>query len=683
MATSPEATPAARRNRILKGWRWKAVLIAVVVLGGAALIRGNADGRQTATATANVMRGHLPITVLVQGASEAIRSQDIRSQVKGRTTIMSIVEEGYLVTQEDVDRGKILVELNDSELQNKLTQQEIAVQNAFAQHTNAREEYEIQVKQNESDIMAAELDSKFKRMDFERYLGQALASKLIDDLGLNALEQEAHVDIGVLYAEIRQQADALGAGRPDVEESLGDAADEPGALTPEQMAQLPEAMRERLEQLPAEERAQLVEQFRSRGEGRPRSDGPGQSSPPAPEGAAPPPPNTRPNGGSNGGTAGSSMIELSLQSASASRPDVDFSQYATPERLTDGEAEQRLRQLEDELLIARNELTQAETQLDGTRRLAERGFVTKNELDRDETSRERSAIRVQSAETSRQLFLKYEFPKQAEKLLSDYEESLRRLVRTKKQAISKLSQAETKLLSQRVQLDLQVSQRDDLLEQIANCRIPAERVGFVVYGGSRSRSPMGQQTVIEVGAEITEGFDILTIPDMTEMAVRANVSEADITKIQRGQQARVRLEAFPDRELVGRVGRVSPLPDSGGRWGSDEKLYPVSILIEGTHEWLMPGMTAEVQIIVAELDDVVYVPLQAVTGEGDQRAVHVLDRLGKAQRRPVTTGQFNDVFVQIVEGLEPGEQVLLVVPNRSVEGEAPGKTEPVPAESQA
>jgi RND family efflux transporter MFP subunit len=585
---------------MLKGWRWKGLLVGVVVLGAAALFRGNTEGADNGV-TAIAKLGSLPVTVLEQGSIEAIESQNIKSEVKAQTKIMSIVEEGYLVTAEDVEQGKVLVELNDSELRDKLMQQEIAVQNAYAEYTDAREQYEIQVKQNESDIKAAELESKFKRMDFEKYLGSELARQLITELGLGELEGESQVELAELYASIRAQAEALGASLPeDTDAAAGEEA---------------------TQQAPA---------------------------------AAPPKSN-------NGNGNGNSMIELTLQSTALARPKVDFAEYATPGKLKDGDAQQKLRQLEDDLLIAKNELTQAQTQVEGTRRLAEKGFVTQSELDKDETSLERSDIKVQSSETARQLFIRYEFPKEAEKLLSEYEESLRKLVRAKKQAISKLSQAETKMLTQRVQLDLQVQQRDELQEQIDKCHIAAQRVGLVVYG-SQNRNPWDNAPTIEVGAEVWEGFEILTIPDMSEMSAKVNIHESDIKKINNGQQVRVRLEAFPDRELSGQVTKVAVLPDSGNRWMRDEKLYPVTVHIEGMHDWLKPGMTAEVEIIIEELKDVLSVPLQAVFGEGDSRVCYVVDGLGKPQRRPVTTGQFNESFIQITEGLAVGDEVLLRAP---------------------
>ena len=74
-------------------------------------------------------------------------------------------------------------------------------------------------------------------------------------------------------------------------------------------------------------------------------------------------------------------------------------------------------------------------------------------------------------------------------------------------------------------------------------------------------------------------------------------------------------------------------------------------------------MSAEVEILVDRLEDVVYVPVQAVTYYDDQRVVYVAGR-GAPQRRPIEVGSFSDSFIEIVSGLEEGEQVLLLPPQQ-------------------
>src|SRR5207245_4446904 len=86
---------------------------------------------------------------------------------------------------------------------------------------------------------------------------------------------------------------------------------------------------------------------------------------------------------------------------------VDFSKYARIEALGDGEAKQKLRKFEDDLQVAQKELGQAKATVEGTKRLFDKGFVTKTDLERDEIAYDNARLKVQTAETARDLFLKY------------------------------------------------------------------------------------------------------------------------------------------------------------------------------------------------------------------------------------------------------------------------------------
>src|SRR5262249_43938819 len=126
---------------------------------------------------------------------------------------------------------------------------------------------------------------------------------------------------------------------------------------------------------------------------------------------------------------------------------IDFSKYANLNALGDGEAKQKLRKFDDDLQVAQKEAGQSQSTLDGTKRLFDKGFVTRIELEKDEIAHENNRLKVQTAETARDLFLKYEFPKTSEENLSKYAEAVRELARARKAAVSKLAQAQAKLKS--------------------------------------------------------------------------------------------------------------------------------------------------------------------------------------------------------------------------------------------
>lgn len=574
------------RSRLRRHARWAAPLFAVIA--GALWVMAPLDEGSEAAATFTVFQGPMEITVLEGGSIESLENVLIQCEVQGTTKILSLVEEGYYITPEDVAAGMVLVELDATQLHESKTERELDYQNALASLTEAREAYEIQRNQNESDIRAAELDAKFALMDFQKYMGAAAAREIIARAGLPMLSatfEEA--------AELEVFMSALGV-TPAVE------------------------------------------------------DGEPEGEPAGEEDAAP-------------------------ERTAKVRPAIDFSAYASPDILQDGEAGQRLRKLEDDLVLSRQEVGLAETQLEGTRRLFEKEFVTRNDLDNDEMRLRRNRINMESAATSKDLFIRYEFPKQAEKLLSDYEEALRKLVRAGKLAISRIAQAEAKLHSAEARFDLQRRKLQETIEQIEKCVIRATTPGLVVYGTGNER-PWDNQR-IEEGAQVRERQVLITIPNPNAMAVDVKVHEAYVKRVRMNQAARVRVDANRDQLLMGRVVRIGVLPDSQNRWmNPDLKVYSTKIALDNAPDWLKPGMSAMVEILVERIDQAVQVPLQAVHGNGGARMVYVASLTG-SEPRPVRTGVFNDSFVQILGGVEAGETVLLIAPKSGDEDEQDAEQE--------
>jgi HlyD family secretion protein len=343
---------------------------------------------------------------------------------------------------------------------------------------------------------------------------------------------------------------------------------------------------------------------------------------------------------------------------------VDFEKYANLEILGDGEAKQKLRKLDDDLQVAQKELGQATATLDGTKRLFEKGFVTKNDLQRDEIAYDNSRLKVQTAETARSLHLKYDFAKSTEESLSKFLDAVREFDKTRRQAISKLAQAEARLKSAMGQHSVQTRQRKDLQDQRDKCVIHAKKSGLVVYGSGRDDMMYyGDQERIREGATVRERQAIITIPDMTRMSVNVKIHETYIKKVVKGQKVRITVDAFPDKPLSGEVTKVGVLPDSQNRWmNPDLKVYGVTIAIDSTQDWVKPGMSAKVEIMVNRLDNVVQIPVQAVTMNDGHQVCYVAGGM-KPERREVEVGEFTDEFIEIKSGLKEGERVLLRTPD--------------------
>jgi len=659
--TQSVSTPPARRRKSRLRLVLKLAVVAVLAFGAWGFFKKAETVTGLSGTTFTVARGTLKIDVTEGGSIDALESQEIKSEVQGETKILSIVEEGYSVTPEDVANGKVLVELDATELLEKQISDELEYQNSLAAYTEAREAYEIQINQNHSDITAAELEVKFALMDLEKYLGKIAAQ-------------------GILEQMPKEEPMPESAPMPNIEEVLKNVMGETGTAPEKKDAETPPAETPKEGQPVAAVSADAPAAADAAASAAPAAtDGSGKD-----EGKA--------GGERRGGrrreraeaggalernqkdfsAMAASVLEEATSSANSAnaryaetmsqrqtRISIDFSKYANIDMLGDGEAGQKLRKLEDDFMMQQGELGLAKTTFEGTQRLSEREFVTKNELETERLKVQRNEIGVQSADTSRQLFLNYEFPKESEKLLSTHQESNRKLERAKKMALSKLAQAEARLKSSEARFALQSKRRRERMEQIQKCKIKAERPGLVVYANQESWR--GEDRVQE-GAMVRERQKIITIPDMNQMGAKVNVHESVIKTVQRDQPATIRVDAYQDNVLTGKVVKVGVLPDSENRWlNPDLKVYETKISIDGVHPWLKPGMSTQVEIHVKELQDVVYVPIQAVSSSEGQRVCYVA-RLGGPEKRPVETGEFNNEFIEIKSGLSEGEVVLLRAP---------------------
>jgi HlyD family secretion protein len=619
------------------------MLAGVVLLVVAGWLLWNRGGEPSGKAPAfAARRGPLEITVLEGGSLQALESQEIKCEVRvgyQGTKILKIVEEGYFVSEDDIKTNKVLVELDSSELQKQIVQQEISCQSALATLINAQQNYEIQLSQNASDVKGAEQKARFARMDFDKFLGDTVTTRIIEEVGLDKLFAAAstnNVEQTTRAQEATQEKKPEAAGQPTNGGPLAISA----SATP----LLPTAI-----------------------EGIPMVASPAGSN------SVPPSP----------AVADSAAAEPDRsESDLTNNIKVDFSKYAELDKLGDGEAKQKLRKFYDDLQGSQKELGQAKTKVEGTQRLFAKGFVTKAEMEGDEISFENYRLKVQQAESARDLFLKYDFVKSAEESLSKYAEAVRELDKARRVAISKLAQARANLKSAQGQHQVQSRQLKDFNEQLEKCTLQAKKSGLVVYGSAgEDMFYYGGEERIREGATVRERQAIITIPDMSRMSVKVKIHESYIKKIKKGLKARVTVDAFPDKVLAGEVTKVGVLPDSQNRWmNPDMKVYLTTITLDGTQDWVKPGMSAKVEILVNKIENCIYVPVQAVSPDGDKQ-VCFLSGL-KPVRREVQIGEFNDEFIEVKAGLAEGERVLLRRPDGG-ENEKAGSERKAPAADKA
>ena len=526
-----------------------------------------------------VKRGDLRINVLEGGNIQALEYLQIKSQVKKSTgvKILKVIEEGYEVTLEDVENGKVLVELDSSVLEEQLVDHDVEFQQTEAQFADARQDIEIAESDAQSKLKAERQALRFALLDFQKYVGKDAAREILTNLALpydndslNQYEEEATKQIASSFST----------------------------------SKLKQFAEEELEEKPF-------------------------------------------TGGANDSLA----------------QGVDFAKYLEENKLSEGEAEQLIRKMKDEVLVAVSQLNVVEESVAGAERLREKEFITKQTLENEKVNFEKAKLSLQTKETERDLFRDYEFPKEAQKMLSKYEEALLDLIRSKRSAMATMSKAYAKYRSYKRRYELELKKRAELEEQKASCIIRAEKPGLVAYGGTKQNYYTSRYyESISEGATLKFGQPIIMIPDMSKLGVDVNIHESHIKKVSLDQKVLITAESVPDRILEGRVSKVAVLPDSNAsRYNPSLKVYPATVEISGNNDFLKPGMSAKVEILVSELKNVIYVPVQAVFTENDEHFVFLKKGQG-FKRHLVMIGQHNDQFIEIKRGLEEEQSVALSMP---------------------
>lgn len=164
----------------------------------------------------------------------------------------------------------------------------------------------------------------------------------------------------------------------------------------------------------------------------------------------------------------------------------------------------------------------------------------------------------------------------------------------------------------------------------------------------------------QVGDQPWSGMPIIDLPDLDELKVEAEISEVDISKISLDLNAEIKLDAFSDTVFKGKVISIANLAQFKER-DSKIKIFPVEVLIAGTSEVFLPGMTVSCRIIVDKIEDVLYIPLEGLFKDESNQFVYV--KSGSTfKKRPVVTGQKNNDYIIVKNGLEQDELIALSDP---------------------
>jgi multidrug efflux pump subunit AcrA (membrane-fusion protein) len=303
------------------------------------------------------------------------------------------------------------------------------------------------------------------------------------------------------------------------------------------------------------------------------------------------------------------------------------------EEYLEGDFETQKLNLEKNLRLSESNLLTAQSMLEHAKMMHERGYVSELEVDKKDFNVRQAQLEVEVNETQIDALINYTKKTRLETLNGAF----------------KAAEAQFKASDERARAD--VMRRDQALEEYEHCIVKAEKSGMVIYPQADAWKDAPE---IAEGATVHKNQVLLLMPDLDKMQVKVGVHESIVDKIKAGIVARVTL---PDKTLEGEVISVASVASPAGWWTGNVVKYDTIVKLPSA-EGLKPGMSAEVELILAEHADVATIPVAAVLETQEGYACWVPTPEGP-QRRTLALGDSNDQYIVIESGLDEGDEVYL------------------------
>tara|TARA_Y100001960_G_scaffold17273_1_gene15475 strand:+ start:2921 stop:4390 length:1470 start_codon:yes stop_codon:yes gene_type:complete len=269
------------------------------------------------------------------------------------------------------------------------------------------------------------------------------------------------------------------------------------------------------------------------------------------------------------------------------------------------------------------------------RQLFKRGRVSELELDGSAFTVTQAELQLKVAETRLDVYKRYTKAMDLEELKG------------------RLNAQKSKLSADQAGLQMDMARRARAETELANCVITAPKNGLVIYPTAAAWKDTPD---VAEGVNVSHDQVLLIMPDLDHMQIEVGIHEAIVDRVKVNLQANVKL---PDREIIAKVTEVATIAQPLGPWSGNVVKYDAVITIDEGEVDLKPGMSAEVEIVLAEYEDVLYVPVSAILETEEGHFCWVEEENAEPKRQRVILGESNDVYVIVEQGVKEGDEVIL------------------------
>jgi HlyD family secretion protein len=297
-------------------------------------------------------------------------------------------------------------------------------------------------------------------------------------------------------------------------------------------------------------------------------------------------------------------------------------------------------------------LDDAQAKLDGLAPFVSQGYVSQEEYRAAVTRRDQAAADLKIAR-ARYAALVHETNPDMIRRKAEEADSRRhnlQVVQQKNQVERAQAEAAERVAAAR--LEEANRQITEAQSRIAACTVMARAPGLAVY--SEVFDKAGERRKVRVGDSVWGGTTVVTLPDLSRMQIEGRVPESQIHLLAPGQKARLRLDAFPNRQLTGTLKSIGSV---GASEKNESRSFPAIVALDQADPRFRPGMIGRAAIACARLENVLYLPIEAVHSDEKGPFVYALSPLGSVSRRGITLGTSTAQSVEIKGGLSAGDVV--------------------------
>ncbi len=236
---------------------------------------------------------------------------------------------------------------------------------------------------------------------------------------------------------------------------------------------------------------------------------------------------------------------------------------------------------------------------------------------------------------------------------------LKKLDRDLRQLKSKYQLESDKAMAKIAEINAELKQNQSKLNRLDKLSkeftITAPKAGMIIY----SRGWNGK---ITSGSRI-QPWDptVAELPDLSEMLSKTYVNEIDVSRVKKGQEVKINIDAFPDYEYEGTVVSVANIGEELKEY--DAKVFEVNIELSQIDSFLRPAMTTSNEIVTDVLQETIGIPIEALHNDSIPFVYKTSN--GKIVKQEVVIGPSNNNEIVVDYGLQEQDEIYLSVPENS------------------